>query len=962
MMKYVFSFLLLVFLLNVHAQNNIGIGTSTPNASAILDISSSNRGLLPPRMTAVERNAIVAPANGLLVYDTDSASLMVRNSIGWQRLTTTNFTGNFWQSSGGSNIANNNNGNVGIGVTDPLFKLDVNGRVRIRSSGSDPNSSAGFYFNNTDNTITSAFIGMENNNQVGLYGNNSGWSFVMNTVNGNVGIGTTIPRARLHVADSAALFSGPAGMPPSFSTVNPPAQGAGTRMFWFPSRGAFRSGYIDGVQWDRDSIGLLSFAAGYNTKAKGVYSTSFGRQSTSSNAIATSMGFGTNASGEVSTSMGNASAASGFTATSMGRVTLASGDFSTSMGDGTRASGNSATATGASTTAGGYASFSMGDSSIASGYAATAMGYKTKAVGDLSTSMGNLNTASGFGALSMGYLTVASGNTSTSMGLSTVASGVVATSTGIDTKAKAYAGFSMGTYNDSTDAPNPISDMPTDRIFQIGNGTANNQRSNALTVLRNGNMGIGTTAPKARLHVADSAVLFTGSATINYSTTVKPPVEGAGTRMMWYPEKGAFRVGGLESFSSAFWNRDSVGFYSFASGLNSKATGDFSTALGYSNATGQYSTATGFAFARGFCSTAMGNGSQAIGENSSAFGSSTATGLRSTSFGDSEAFGNWSTSMGYLTEAKAFGSISMGEFNDNLDTPDNFNPQPSDRLFQLGNGSSFNNRNNALTILRNGNMGIGNNTPNARLQFPNDINQRKLVLYETANNDHQFYGFGVTSSVLRYQTATTGDDHVFYAGTSASTSQELMRLRGVGFLGIGNYPEFRLDVSGRMRVRSGGDANNSAGINFNNNDNSLLHSFLGVRTDNELGIYGYAGSPGWRFYVNTNTGNGFLQGTLNQASDARLKKNIAPLAHTLAAIQQLNGYTYNWKDDANPDEQIGLLAQELQKVYPQLVKENDKGILAVNYGGMVPVLLAAIKEQQQQIEELKKLVQQHINK
>ena len=68
----------------------------------------------------------------------------------------------------------------------------------------------------------------------------------------------------------------------------------------------------------------------------------------------------------------------------------------------------------------------------------------------------------------------------------------------------------------------------------------------------------------------------------------------------------------------------------------------------------------------------------------------------------------------------------------------------------------------------------------------------------------------------------------------------------------------------------------------------------------------------------------------------------------------MNGYTYNWiNDQRDTEEQIGLLAQEEKKNYPQLVKQNDKGELSVNYSGLVPVLLEGIKEQQKQMETLK---------
>ena len=56
---------------NLFAQDNVGIGTNAPDASALLELLSTNKGVLVPRMTTVQRLAIVTPANGLLVYDTN---------------------------------------------------------------------------------------------------------------------------------------------------------------------------------------------------------------------------------------------------------------------------------------------------------------------------------------------------------------------------------------------------------------------------------------------------------------------------------------------------------------------------------------------------------------------------------------------------------------------------------------------------------------------------------------------------------------------------------------------------------------------------------------------------------------------------------------------------------------------------------------------------------------------------
>ena len=102
-------------------------------------------------------------------------------------------------------------------------------------------------------------------------------------------------------------------------------------------------------------------------------------------------------------------------------------------------------------------------------------------------------------------------------------------------------------------------------------------------------------------------------------------------------------------------------------------------------------------------------------------------------------------------------------------------------------------------------------------------------------------------------------------------------------------------------------------------------------------------------------GNATLAGTLTQSSDKRLKTNITMLSSALSNVLQLNGYSYHWMDtkQRGDEKQIGVIAQEIKALYPELVREDTDGYLSVNYSGLVPVLIEATKEQQAQIEELK---------
>ena len=100
----------------------------------------------------------------------------------------------------------------------------------------------------------------------------------------------------------------------------------------------------------------------------------------------------------------------------------------------------------------------------------------------------------------------------------------------------------------------------------------------------------------------------------------------------------------------------------------------------------------------------------------------------------------------------------------------------------------------------------------------------------------------------------------------------------------------------------------------------------------------------------------YLSGTANAAnfnttSDATLKTNVETLTGSLDAVKALRGVSFEWTESGNPE--VGVIAQEVEAVIPELVSTNDQGIKSVKYGNVVAVLIEAIKEQQAQIDELK---------
>jgi len=191
----------------------------------------------------------------------------------------------------------------------------------------------------------------------------------------NVGIGTTTPKARLHVADSAVLFTGPDIL--GSTIYDPPASGPGTRMMWYPGKAAFRAGFVEGNEWDKNNIGRGSVGMGLYTQASGESSVATGALTLALGAFSTALGYANTAFGDYSSSIGFNNFSTGSYATTIGGGNSASGSYSTAIGNKNTAYGNSSTA--------------MGQQTVSQGAMAMAIGYATRAKAFASLSIGQYN-------------------------------------------------------------------------------------------------------------------------------------------------------------------------------------------------------------------------------------------------------------------------------------------------------------------------------------------------------------------------------------------------------------------------------------------------------------------------------------------------------------------------------------------------------------------------------------------
>jgi len=146
-------------------------------------------------------------------------------------------------------------------------------------------------------------------------------------------------------------------------------------------------------------------------------------------------------------------------------------------------------------------------------------------------------------------------------------------------------------------------------------------------------------------------------------------------------------------------------------------------------------------------------------------------------------------------------------------------------------------------------------------------------------------------------------------------------------------------------------------------------------TTNSLRVYTSAGQTGSTLYV---SGSIYATGTITSGSDKRFKKNVNNIEGALDKVLSLNGVNYEWR---TPDEiqsfskqlseneeeglaltfpegkQIGLVAQDVEEIIPEIVFTDEEGFKSVDYTKLGPVLIEAIKEQQKQIEALKKEIE-----
>jgi hypothetical protein len=194
----------------------------------------------------------------------------------------------------------------------------------------------------------------------------------------------------------------------------------------------------------------------------------------------------------------------------------------------------------------------------------------------------------------------------------------------------------------------------------------------------------------------------------------------------------------------------------------------------------------------------------------------------------------------------------------------------------------------------------------------------------------------------------------------------------IGFKALVNNTEGRFNtaISPRaLELNTTGEQNVAIGLRAGSfNETGSRNIFIGsqaganskyVDSQNQLVIHGNASTSPLiegDFRERTLRINGdFSATTVSEVSDVRLKRDIQPIENALDSILRLGGKTFTWRLDEFPEEgfdegpDLGLIAQEVEEVLPQLVQEDRDGYKAIEYGKLTAVLVEAMKEQQAHI-------------
>jgi hypothetical protein len=289
------------------------------------------------------------------------------------------------------------------------------------------------------------------------------------------------------------------------------------------------------------------------------------------------------------------------------------------------------------------------------------------------------------------------------------------------------------------------------------------------------------------------------------------------------------------------------------------------------------------------------------------------------------------------------------------------------------------NNNVRAYITQSGDVGIGTTSPTEKLDVRgilrisrDGVNDSGILAFGNYLNGSGYFDNGIFRSALNQPLVAGNTLHIasyealaFTSGAAAFGSQSIrMYISGsTGHIGIGLTSldtRFAVYQDGDVWHAKIGNDNGQVRVGGYTEDGAVIQSRNQGGTARKL----FLNRDGGNVSINANTASYPLDvaGTIRATgdvlaySDARVKENVETIDNALDKVMSMRGVSYNRTDSNDKTKKVGVIAQEIQKVLPEVVSEQEDGMLSVSYGNIVGVLIEAIKELKNEVNELKAII------